>query len=380
MTFNEGRREKSSHPFDTLSSPPPLVSRFQKSTSSRLTKKVNMSVAVNIISLSEVDTVNQCFTCEMVIRAATTNIVRDGVRVKETGRAVTPGNWEPRLRFLNLLSTTSWGRQEKMTEEGELAFKYHVSGTFSEQMELFDFPFDVQDLSFILSSAIPSSYLSISELHDEASSTRQTSAVQAQNFAMSNVYYFADNLRFTNTISSSTESTSGVIRPKLTIAMKIQRKPAFHIFNTILPMMFIVAASLTSFAVDREAIAERLSVSLTILLTAVAFKLQIGDSLPQISYLTAIDQFVLLNFGFVILVVLSNALLSSLSDAVDRLALLAFGGGWVVLNVTYGVVFWRASKRNDIEQFNRFTREAEGDRASKLKGEGGEDDEGDVEI
>ena len=40
-------------------------SRFVKISHSRLTKKVDMSVAVNVISLSEIDTVNQCFTCEV---------------------------------------------------------------------------------------------------------------------------------------------------------------------------------------------------------------------------------------------------------------------------------------------------------------------------
>ncbi|GMH70801.1 hypothetical protein TrLO_g10960 [Triparma laevis f. longispina] len=90
--------------------------------------------------------------------------------------------------------------------------------------------------------------------------------------------------------------------------------------------MFIVATSLGSFAVPRDETADRSSVSLTILLTTVAFKLQIGDSLQQISYLTLIDEFILSSIAHVIFVVLSHAL------------------------------FYLASKRNDIKQWNRFRR------------------------
>mmetsp|Transcript_4128 Transcript_4128/g.7719 ORF Transcript_4128/g.7719 Transcript_4128/m.7719 type:complete len:402 (-) Transcript_4128:90-1295(-) len=333
-------------------------SQFSKATRSRLTGMVEMSVAVNVISLSEIDTVSQRFTSEVVIRAATTNLIRDKIRVQGTEEEVTPKNWEPRLRFLNLLSTTTWERQEKMTGDGELAFKYHVSGTFSEQMELFDFPFDAQDLTFTLSSAIPADKIVMRELQPSIGKDqhRQTSAIQNRNFAESNVYKLADNLRFKEEISDTSESTSGVKRPMLAMSMKIQRKPAFHIFNTIVPMMFIVATSLGSFVVPRDETADRLSVSLTILLTTVAFKLQIGDSLPQISYLTLIDEFILSSIAFVILVVLSNAVVSFLSDEFDKFCFMAFAGLWLVMNLAFAFSFWEASKRNDIQHWNRFGR------------------------
>lgn len=117
-----------------------------------------------------------------------------------------------------------------MTEDGELAFKYHVSGTFSEQMELFDFPFDSQDLTFTLSSAIPSDKIVMRELQPgTGSEKRQTSAIQSKNFAESNVYKLADNLRFKEAVSDASESTSGVRRPMLAMSMKVRLRLVAHL-------------------------------------------------------------------------------------------------------------------------------------------------------
>lgn len=159
--------------------------------------------------------------------------------------------------------------------------------------------------------------------------------------------------RYVNVI---THLTANAHAPSLPHTSQILRKPTFHVFNTIIPMMFIVATSLRSFAVPRDETADRLSVSLTILLTTVAFKLQIGDSLPQISYLTLIDEFILSSIAYVIFVVLSNALVSELSDEFDAYYFMGFSAAWLVMNVIFGLQFYLASKRNDIKKWNRFGR------------------------
>jgi hypothetical protein len=51
---------------------------------------------------------------------------------------------------------------------------------------------------------------------------------------------------------------------------------------------------------------DRLSVTLTLLLTAVAYKFIVASSLPQVSYLTKLDIHVLLCFGFLVLIACEN--------------------------------------------------------------------------
>lgn len=55
--------------------------------------------------------------------------------------------------------------------------------------------------------------------------------------------------------------------------------------------------SSTAFACDVEAVGERMGITLTLLLTAVAYKIVLGDGLPKVPYLTQIDIFMFLCVG-----------------------------------------------------------------------------------
>ena len=90
--------------------------------------------------------------------------------------------------------------------------------------------------------------------------------------------------------------------------MVVTRKPGYYVWNVLMPMLFISAISLGAFEAPREEVPDRLSVSMTMLLTAVAFKLQISASTPQIGYLTLLDKYVLYCFFLIAGVCLENIL------------------------------------------------------------------------
>ena len=64
----------------------------------------------------------------------------------------------------------------------------------------------------------------------------------------------------------------------------------------LLFQILIYALSLCTFSVDVSSPSDRLSVTLTLLLTAVAFKFVVSQSLPTISYLTLLVSWYLLHF------------------------------------------------------------------------------------
>merc|ERR1712060_512827 len=71
------------------------------------------------------------------------------------------------------------------------------------------------------------------------------------------------------------------------------------------------------FAVDVGNVADRLGVSLTLVLASVAYKYVVSDKLPNISYLTLCDFYVLGSFFFTALVVCQNAVVSLCGSAKD---------------------------------------------------------------
>jgi len=63
-------------------------------------------------------------------------------------------------------------------------------------------------------------------------------------------------------------------------------------------MFFLSCAGFVVYALDTDSLNDRVNVILTLLLTAVAFKLVIADSIPKVGYSTLIDDFVLYNMAF----------------------------------------------------------------------------------
>ena len=96
--------------------------------------------------------------------------------------------------------------------------------------------------------------------------------------------------------------------PLLHIYFIGQRWSAYFMWNIALPNFLLSVLVFTSFAIAQESLADRLSVTLTLVLTSVAFKYMVAQELPKISYLTLLDKYILLSFTFLALVGGQNTL------------------------------------------------------------------------
>ena len=114
-----------------------------------------------------------------------------------------------------------------------------------------------------------------------------------------------------------------------------------------MPFFLICCLVLTTFIFDVGDLSGRLTVSLTLLLTAVAFKFVVSSSLPQTEYLTYIDRYFLYGIVFIFLVAVENAVVMLLTTyypdsalETDRICLYVFAGVWVVTHVVvFSVLF-----------------------------------------
>lgn len=92
----------------------------------------------------------------------------------------------------------------------------------------------------------------------------------------------------------SLESFSG-----LTVTIHFQRRTMYYIFQMYIPCVCIVALSWVSFWIDPEAIPARVGLSITTVLTISYMLGSVNSNLPRVSYLKAIDYFLLMSFGFI---------------------------------------------------------------------------------
>ena len=87
----------------------------------------------------------------------------------------------------------------------------------------------------------------------------------------------------------------------------------YWLINLVLPMYIMTACLGAVFFVPPGDMADRCSISLTILLTQVGFKYSIGDKLPSVSYITYIDMYMLLCFAVTFVVVIMQAIAAALT-------------------------------------------------------------------
>merc|ERR1719193_1683749 len=126
------------------------------------------------------------------------------------------------------------------------------------------------------------------------------------------------------------------------IRIPIERHASYHLSHTTGPLFMIVSAAFGAFFVPIGDTADRLSVSLTAMLTAVAFQFNVASQLPDAGYITAIDKYILLAFFTLFFVIIENMFMSCTAldnwdshEEIDIFVGLFVYGLWVIYNVFF---------------------------------------------
>merc|ERR1712196_460301 len=96
-------------------------------------------------------------------------------------------------------------------------------------------------------------------------------------------------------------SGSGAVYSRAVMVVTVQRKWEFYFWKVLLILTFMDFTTWTVFWQPPEQFSNRLSTILTIFLAAVAFLYVIADAMPNLSYLTKMDQLLLLSFTCIFL-------------------------------------------------------------------------------
>jgi hypothetical protein len=123
--------------------------------------------------------------------------------------------------------------------------------------------------------------------------------------------------------------------------LEAQREVGYFVWKIILPLILIVIMSWLVFYIDVALTAPRTSLAVTSMLTLIAYRFMVGNMLPNISYLTRMDYFVLISTILVFLALIEVVVTSFLHAKSDskkarRITLsarVAFPSAFVLSNV-----------------------------------------------
>ena len=120
------------------------------------------------------------------------------------------------------------------------------------------------------------------------------------------------------------EDGSIVLASEIKTTIKVKRKPLHILVGILLPMIILVCLTWSVFWLNKQSVSERINISFIGILSVITYYLVIQDSVPEISYLTFTDVFVVLTFVLLAASVVESLLVESLdkrglSDKGDRL-------------------------------------------------------------
>ncbi|MFK7805072.1 MAG: hypothetical protein AB8G95_25795 [Anaerolineae bacterium] len=180
--------------------------------------------------------------------------------------------------------------------DGAVEYEERFSVKIEQGFDLYQFPFDEQDISFTIEPfAYGSDEVAFFPITDPIVDEWETEEWE--------VLYHPLEV-------DSGEATG---YSSATASLTLIRFPTFYITNFIIPLLLIVTLSWAVFWMDHQTnLSERMSVSFTSVLTVVAFDFLSSDTLPRLEYPTILDQVLTISYVFLALTIVENVVSASL--------------------------------------------------------------------
>ncbi|XP_078337351.1 cys-loop ligand-gated ion channel-like isoform X2 [Crassostrea virginica] len=289
--------------------------------------KRTVYIRVVFLKVGEIDTVKENYFADVFVQSRWREPNLDHSQHLKNSNL--ENFWSPKVSVQNVIDFKKKKVLKELTfnprGEAFVVEKRKISGHFSEKLELMEFPFDHQHLNLIITSELPATELEFQEDREELSTINVSCFVDVQEWSLCD---YVDSVPYTEAKVFSQKRNVNTKYPGISVGCCAVRRAGFFVWNVIVIMTLICATSFATFAVDRKLPQNRLQLSITLMLTAVTFRLTTNANLPKISYHTRLDKFILANMFFNWLVTAWHALITrfdgDLQATMDNWAFLVF--------------------------------------------------------
>jgi hypothetical protein len=205
--------------------------------------------------------------------------------------------WCPHFDFVNaIVPHAAYDVSIRAYPDGTVRYMERSSAELSNTFRLKTFPFDRQRLEILIHPGI-----------SEADTVDFVDLNGGRSFSAEPRVY-SEMAQWTLTgMTSSVDRIPGIggeMISQVRFAILIERRYNFYIWKVFLPLVIMVILSWTVFWLDTSELSAQATISVTTILTVIAFAFAIQANLPKVSYLTFIDVFFLIAYLFVFLTAL----------------------------------------------------------------------------
>lgn len=270
-----------------------------KAETQRASQAVEVNVSIFINKIYGVNTLEQTYKVDGYLVAQWRDKPRKMagdkpliVENNQIDKVIESGQWVPTLEFINVIGSPDIGNKRLMLfPDGRVIYNARFLGTFSNDMDFRQFPFDRQQFLLQLE---PFSYnkqqLRFASIQVYADNVAQE-AFDEWWFREPAATFITD-IRYDHLSSVQPDQD---IFSRVTVRLDAVRNPAYYLWSFILPLGLIISASWSVFWL--ESFSERLQTSFTLMLTVVAYAFYTSNILPRLPYTTVIDQMIIAGYG-----------------------------------------------------------------------------------
>lgn len=257
-----------------------------------------VTYAVWIGDVTKIDSVEQTFSANFMVlmRWHDPRLKHDGPGVKEFDL---DDVWHPRLLLTNDGGDSSTSLPEKVdvTPDGTVLFRQRYIGGFTQPLNLRAFPFDTETfrVRIVMLGSRPED-LALAPDPDTVSMGWRSGVGMNRTLTMQDW----------RVLSASTNSEPFHVAPGLELAsftfeFTARRNSRHFVIKVILPLILIVAMSWAVFWIEPNDASTQFGISITAMLTLIAYRFAIDGDVPKLPYLTRLDAFVLMSTVLVFL-------------------------------------------------------------------------------
>jgi hypothetical protein len=212
--------------------------------------------------------------------------------------------WHPQIQLFNQQQVwKTFPDVIGISPDGNAIYRQRVWGSFSQPLELRDFPFDRQVFEIQL---IAAGYTS-----EKIDLVVDPKSRIADRFSLPdwNVVDWKVESRPIQTLPGEAKIAA------VTFSFEATRRIGYFIGKVIVPLILIVAMSWVVFWIDPKEAGSQIGVAVTAMLTLIAYRFATDANLPKVEYMTRLDLFILgssiLIFASLVQVVVTSSLAKS---------------------------------------------------------------------
>ncbi|XP_022905764.2 gamma-aminobutyric acid receptor subunit beta-like isoform X3 [Onthophagus taurus] len=206
--------------------------------------------------------------------------------------------WVPDTFFANdknsfLHDVTERNKLVRLNGEGSITYGMRFTTTLACMMDLHYYPLDSQNCTVEIENGYTVSDV---VMYWKDTPVRGVEEAELPQFTI--IGYETNDRK---------EKLATGVYQRLSLSFKLQRNIGYFVFQTYLPSILIVMLSWVSFWINHEATSARVALGITTVLTMTTISTGVRSSLPRISYVKAIDIYLVMCFVFVFAALLEYA-------------------------------------------------------------------------